>query len=184
MKKFISSTVLIFIAFFALNASAQSYDIIGTWKGKSVKDENNSNNPMKGELNFIQTFNADNSGSINFNGNLSGNIDPNCQLKINLKGECPFSWTINDATIVMKLDPSKFDIKLTENDIEFICNDPQTQALMNSYKPQMIQMFDQQLKSVISSSIGSGSEWTIVSLEGDNMTIIEKGNEYNLTRVK
>lgn len=184
MKKFISSTILIFIAFFALNASAQSYDIIGTWKGKSVKDENNSNNPMKGELNFIQTFNADNSGSINFNGNLSGNIDPNCQLKINLKGECPYSWTINDATIVMKLDPSKFDIKLTENDIEFICNDPQTQALMNSYKPQMIQMFDQQLKSVISSSIGSSSEWTIVSLEGDNMTIIEKGNEYNLTRVK
>lgn len=35
-----------------------------------------------------------------------------------------------------------------------------------------------------SSSIGSGSEWTIVSLEGDNMTILEKGNEYNLTRVK
>ena len=139
---------------------------------------------MKGELNFIQTFNADNSGSINFNGNLSGNIDPNCQLKINLKGDCPFSWTINDATIVMKLDPSKFVIKLTENDIEFICNDPQTQALMNSYKPQMIQMFDQQLKSVISSSIGSGSEWTIVSFKGDNMTIIEKGNEYNLTRVK
>ncbi len=84
----------------------------------------------------------------------------------------------------MKLDSSNFEVVLTENDIEFICNDLQTQALMNAYKPQMVQMFNQQSKSLISSSIGSGSEWTIVSLEGDNMTILEKGNEYNLTRVK
>ena len=184
MRKSISLFTVLFIAFIAINASAQSYDIIGTWKGKSVKDENNSNNPMKGELNFIQTFNADNSGFLSFNGNLSENIDPNTQLKINLKGKCPFSWTINDSTIIMNLDSSNFEVELTENDIEFICNDPQTQALMNSYKPQMVQMFNQQSKSVISSSIGSGSEWTIVSLEGDNMTIIEKGNEYNLTQVK
>lgn len=183
MKKSFSIITILLVAFIAFNVTAQSYDIIGTWKGKSVKDEN-SNNPMKGELNFIQTFNADNSGFLNFIGNLSGNIDPNTQLKINLKGKCPFSWTINDSTIIMKLDSSNFEVELTENDIEFICNDPQTQALMNSYKPQMVQMFNQQSKSVISSSIGSGSEWTIVSLEGDNMTIIEKGNEYNLTRVK
>lgn len=181
MKKYFSITALLFIAFITFNATAQNYDIIGTWEGKSVKEDNN---PMKGELSFIQTFNADNSGLLNFNGNLSGNIDPNTQIKINLNGECPFSWSINGNTIAMKLDSSKFDVELTENDIEFICNDPQAQALMNSYKAQMAQMFNQQLKTVISSSMGSGSEWAIVSLEGNNMTIIEKGNEYNLTRVK
>lgn len=184
MKKSFSIITMLLIAFIAFNVTAQTYDIIGTWEGKSVKDENNSNKPMKGELSFIQTFNADSSGFLNFIGNLSGNIDPNTQLKINLKGKCPFSWTINDSTIIMKLDSSNFEVVLTENDIEFICNDLQTQALMNAYKPQMVQMFNQQSKSLISSSIGSGSEWTIVSLEGDNMTILEKGNEYNLTRVK
>ena len=73
---------------------------------------------------------------------------------------------------------------MTENDLEFICNDPNMAALMNAYKPQMVQMMQNQLKTSLGTSFSETSVWTNVKIEGNTMYITDGGVDYKLTRVK
>lgn len=182
MKKSISILAIFFIALISFNSSAQS--VIGTWEGMSTRSGESPNEPMNGEIHYVQTFNADNSGLMSFNGITTGNLDQNTQLRISLRGKIPFTWAKDGSNVTMKLIVSQFELNLTENDIEFISNDPNIQAMMNAYKPQMVEMFYSQLKTALGTSISETSTWTNVKIEGDKMYVTEKGKDYELTRIK
>lgn len=182
MKKSISIIAVLFIALISFTSSAQS--IIGSWEGKTTSPNDTSNNSIVGEMKFFQTFNADMTGVLKFDGVANGKIDQNAQLKINLRGSIPFTWTKEGSTITMKLNSSQINIKLTQNDIEFICSDPNVAAMMNAYKPQMVQMMRNQLKSSMATSFSETSTWTNVKIEGNTMYITDGGVDYKLTRVK
>ena len=182
MKKSISFLAIIFIAVLSFNISAQS--IIGSWEGKTTRPNDTSNNSIVGEIKFFQTFNADMTGVLKFDGVANGKIDQNAQLKINLRGSIPFTWTKEGSTITMKINSSQLNIDLTQNDIEFICSDPNVAAMMNAYKPQMVQMMHNQLKSSMATSFSETSTWTNVKINGDTMYITDGGVDYKLTRIK
>ena len=182
MKKSTSIVIMLLLAFVSFNISAQS--IIGSWEGKTIRPNDTSNNSIVGEIKFFQTFNADMTGVLKFDGVANGKIDQNSQLKINLRGSIPFTWAKEGSTITMKINSSQLNIDLTQNDIEFICNDPNVAAMMNAYKPQMVQMMRNQLKSSMATSFSETSTWTNVKINGDTMYITDGGVDYKLTRIK
>ena len=182
MKKAISIVIMLLLAFVSFNVSAQS--IVGSWEGRSTRTKESPNNPITGEIKFFQTFNADMTGVLKFDGVANGKIDQNAQLKINLRGSIPFTWTKEGSTITMKINSSQLNIDLTQNDIKFICSDPNVAAMMNAYKPQMVQMMRNQLKSSMATSFSETSTWTNVKINGDTMYITDGGVDYKLTRIK
>lgn len=182
MNKSTSIILMLLIAFVSFNISAQ--DIIGTWEGKSTRTKESPNNPITGEIKFFQTFNADKTGVLKFDGLANGKIDQNTKLNIKLRGSIPFTWAKENSTITMKINSSQLNIELTENDLEFICNDPNMAALMNAYKPQMVQMMQNQLKTSLGTSFSETSVWTNVKINGDTMYITDGGVDYKLTRIK
>ena len=182
MKKSFSIILMLLLAFVSFNISAQS--IIGSWEGKTTRPNDTSNNSIVGEIKFFQTFNADMTGVLKFDGVANGKIDQNAQLKINLRGSIPFTWTKDNSTVKMRINSSQLNIELTENDLEFICNDPNMAALMNAYKPQMVQMMQNQLKTSLGTSFSETSVWTNVKIEGNTMYITDGGVDYKLTRIK
>lgn len=182
MKKSISIVTMLLLAFVSFSISAQS--IVGSWEGKVTRHEETPDSPLKGEIKFFQTFNADMTGVLKFDGTANGKIDQNTQLKINLRGSIPFTWTKEGSTITMEINSSQLNIDLTQNDIEFICSDPNVAAMMNAYKPQMVQMMRNQLKSSMATSFSETSTWTNVKINGDTMYITDGGVDYKLTRVK
>ena len=88
------------------------------------------------------------------------------------------------AVTTMEINSSQLNLELTENDLEFICNDPNMAALMNAYKPQMVQMMQNQLKTSLGTSFSETSVWTNVKIEGNTMYITDGGVDYKLTRIK
>ena len=182
MKKSISIIVLLFISLFSFNISAQN--IIGTWEGISSRSGESPKDPMKGDINLITTFNADKTGIQSFDGNASANLDQNTKLKVKLRGKFPFTWVQEGSNITMEITPSQFELYLTENDIEIVSSDPNTQAMINAYKPQMVEMLHSQLKATLGTSFSKKSTWTNVKIEGNQMQITDNGVNHSLTRVK
>ena len=60
----------------------------------------------------------------------------------------------------------------------------QMSALRNAYKPQMVQIMQNQLKSSMATSFSETSTWTNVKINGDTMYITDGGVDYKLTRIK
>ena len=183
MKKSISIVTMLLLAFVSFSISAQS--IVGSWEGLSSRSGEKPGEPMKGNMQFVVTFNPDETGIQSFDGNASANIDQSTELKIRLRGKFAFTWVQEGSNVTIKMDTSQLELNLTENDLEIVSKDPNIQAMMNAYKPQMIQMFHSQFKSALGTSFSKNSTWTNVKIEGDKMRITdEDGLNLTLTRVK
>lgn len=183
MKKSTSIILMLFVALFSFNISAQN--IIGSWEGISSRSGEKPGEPMKGNIQFVLTFNADKTGIQAFDGNASANIDQSTEFKVKLRGKFAFTWLHKGSNVTLEMNPSQLELDLTENDLEIVSSDPNTQAMMNAYKPQMVEMFHTQLKSALSTSFSKTSTWTNVKIEGDKMYITdEDGLNLTLTRIK
>lgn len=186
MKKTISIISLLLILSLSFNVNAQTYNIIGTWEEFAIKDSHDL------KIYCSYTFNANNSGIVKFRGNIFNEFQDfqNFKTKISLKGDCSFSWDLDGSKINILFDDSKFNI--TEQNIDFLCNDPQIQAILDS-NPQLIEKQNHLSKGIISSlkdiilynNHHSQTQWNILDIEDKNtLIIIEEDSIRRITRIE
>ena len=175
MKKSISFLMMLIVAVSMFGQSYKASQLVGKWHANVSK--NNANAEL------VYTFNADKSGECVMTGEGKQPIGSGF-LAIKMPIYMKFSWKVNENIISVKNEGVKLEI--TEDNIDFICDNPQEKAEFEKQKPAIVSQLNMILQSATNAVKDFEGDLTIISLSNDKLTIHDKNNgiTYNFTRIK
>lgn len=174
MKKSISIIILLFVAFFSVNASAQSSKLVGTWVGEGEYDAQ-----MNATAVPTLIFKANNTGSITMSYEMSSALDETSSLMAKIKINVPMRWSYSNSTINGTFNTESTTINIDE--LKVASQDPYVEELMQSYIPQLKQMLLGEFNKA-KQKLPKTDSFKVVSITGNTLTLIQEGKQRTYIR--
>lgn len=174
MKRVFSLVLMLLMASFTYEASAQASRLIGSWD----VDVNALGEDMSqfDEMDMGITFRTDDIGYIDMEFTMTQPMDETTNMTFEMDIDLIFSWTLTGDTLELKV----VDAKMNLDELAF---NPSS-AELNAYVPMIKQMIEQQIADTdISELIGTDNLFGSSTVRFISDNVVELSNGDNVLRI-
>ena len=174
MKRVFSLVLMLLMASFTYEASAQASRLIGSWDVDV--DAFGEDMSQFDEMDMGITFRTDDIGYIDMEFTMTQPMDETTNMTFEMDIDLIFSWTLTGNTLELKV----VDAKINLDELEFNPSSPE----LNAYVPMIKQMIEQQIAETdISDWIGTDNILGSCTVRFISDNIVELSNGDNVMRI-
>ena len=177
MRKSISLFTVLFIAFFALNASAQTSKLLGTWYGNTHPVNQQG---MRGTMVPSLTLKDGNIGTFDCVLKQKGSLGNGSTVEFTVNHSAPCHWEFDGSNLYLRIDVYNAVITVPKNKVKFTCKDPKGLKALNSSKDEFIELVKNEYFDP--NMIPDEAYWQNVSVIGNTLTFYEDGVKYTFKK--
>ena len=173
MKRVITLAVMLLVAAFAVEAKAQSSQLVGKWK---IKDISTLADDGFECTKYTITFDADGEGEADFETKGKVELDDQYTLYMTTELDVEFTWRLSGSTVSL----SNIDIEVDFDDFSITPYSEEYNQLIPMMKEAMLADYQEHKEEYASSFLDSLGEWSVRFINYDTIQL----NDETFIRVR
>lgn len=167
MKRVITLAVMLLVAAFAVEAKAQSSQLVGKWK---IKDISTLADDGFECTKYTITFDADGEGEADFETKGKVELDDQYTLYMTTELDIEFTWQVSDS----RLSLSNIDIEIDFDDLSITPYSEEVNQLLPMLKEAMLADYQENKEEFTSAFFDMMGDWSVRFIDND---ILQLNNE-------
>ena len=160
MKRVITLAVLLLVAAFAVEAKAQSSQLVGKWK---IKDISTLADDGFECTKYTITFDADGEGEADFETKGKVELDDQYTLYMTTELDVEFTWQVSDS----RLSLSNIDIEIDFDDLSITPYSEEVNQLLPMLKEAMLADYQENKEEFTSAFLDMMGDWSVRFIDND-----------------
>lgn len=182
MKKILSLALMLLVAAFAVNASAQASKLVGKWNADISAMELETGMFSGGDIKLTFEFESDGDCEVKINIGTTQALDSTMSLAFKMEVEVDYDWTLSGDNL--SINNAEVDMELQE--FRFIPSSPELDAMLPMFKQQIESEFNKQKGQIAAQMIATAMKVKFVNDNTVELTPLDDATltAYTLRRVK
>jgi hypothetical protein len=164
MKRVITLAVMLLVAAFAVEAKAQSSQLVGKWK---IKDISTLADDGFECTKYTITFDADGEGEADFETKGKVELDDQYTLYMTTELDVEFTWQVSDS----RLSLSNIDIEIDFDDLSITPYSEEVNQLLPMLKEAMMADHQENKEEFISAFLAKMGDWSVKFIDNDTLQL-------------
>ena len=160
MKRVITLAVMLLVAAFAVEAKAQSSQLVGKWK---IKDISTLADDGFECTKYTITFDADGEGEADFETKGKVELDDQYTLYMTTELDVEFTWQVSDS----RLSLSNIDIEIDFDDLSSTPYSEEVNQLLPMLKEAMLADHQEHKEEFTSAFLAKMGDWSVRFIDND-----------------
>jgi hypothetical protein len=169
MKRVITLAVMLLVAAFAVEANAQSSQLVGKWKPKDVSTLLAHSHEV---TKFTIAFDADGKGEIELEGDTKVELDDQYTLYLTIEIDIEFTWQLSGSTLSL----SNIDTEMDLDNLTITPYSEENNQLIPMMKEAMLADYQEHKEELASSFLDTMGVWSVRFI--DNNTLLLDNDTY------
>ena len=164
MKRVITLAVMLLVAAFAVEAKAQSSQLVGKWK---IKDISTLADDGFECTKYTITFDADGEGEADFETAGKVELDDQYTLYMTTELDIEFTWQVSDS----RLSLSNIDIEIDFDDLSITPYSEAVNQLLPMMKEAMLADYQENKEVFTSAFLAKMGDWSVRFIDNDTLLL-------------
>ena len=164
MKRVITLAVMLLVAAFAVEAKAQSSQLVGKWQ---IKDISTLADDGFECTKYTITFDADGEGEADFETAGKVALDDQYTLYMTTELDVEFTWQLSGSTLSL----SNIDIEIDFDDLSITPYSEEQNQLIPMVKEAMLADYQENKEEFASSFLNTMGDWSVSFIDNDTLQL-------------